>query len=85
MKQWNKAVLVGYVIYKTKSQRKVERDFDLGSVELMAVNCLDLEAIKEMLKTKFEDFKKNKVDYELVEMFVRVWTSGYDYKDYKLN
>lgn len=84
MKEFKKAVLIGYVIYKTKAQRKVERDFDLGEVEFNALSCLDLEAISNILKNKFEYFKRNKVDYELVEMYVKVWTSGNDYKQYTL-
>lgn len=85
MTQLKKAVLIGYVVYKTKSQKKVERDFDLGEVEFSALGCLDLEEIKKTLKSKFEYFKRNKVDYELVEMYLRVWTSGNDKKDYRLN
>ena len=85
MKEFKKASLIGHVWYKTKAQKKARKDFDLGEVELNAVNCLDLQSIKEILTAKFENFKRNKVDYELVEMYVRVWTSGYDYKDYTLN
>lgn len=85
MKEFKKAILRGFVFYKTKSQKKARKDFDLGEVDINAINCLDLGAIKEILKSKFEYFKRNKVDYELVEMYLRVWTSGYDKKDYKLN
>lgn len=85
MKEFKKAILVGYVVYKTKSQKKVKRDFDLGEVDFNALGCLDLEAIAEILTNKFEIFKRNKIDYELIEMYLRVWTDGYTHRDYTLN
>ena len=85
MKEFKKASLIGHVWYKTKAQKKARKDFDLGEVELNAVNCLDLEAIAEILINKFEIFKRNKIDYELIGMYLRVWIDGYTHRDYTLN
>ena len=86
-KLFEKPILKGYAIYKTSNGTKSKRDFDLGTIERMALGCLDLEKACEIIKGKYEMFimnKANKTQYKLTGMILRVWTSVNTYKDYNL-
>ena len=84
---FERPILKGYAIYKTANGTKAKRDFDLGSIEPMALGCLDLENASAIIKEKYELFIMNKAkksQYNLIGMILRVWTSGNTYRDYNL-
>ena len=86
-KTFDRAILVGYAIYRTANGTKAKRDFSLGTVDQMAVGCLDLEKVANAIKEKYEIFVMNKAkksQYKLIGMELRVWTSGNTYKDFNL-
>lgn len=84
---FEKPILKGYAIYKTANGTKAKKDFDLGTIEPLALGFLDLEKAGEIIKEKYEMFIMNKAkksQYELTGMILRVWTNGNAYKDYDL-
>ena len=86
-KLFERPILKGYAVYKTANGTEAKRDFDLGTVEPMALGCLDLEKASEIIKEKYEMFIMNKAkksQYKLTGMILRVWISGSTYRDYNL-
>lgn len=86
-KTFDRAILVGYAIYRTANGTKAKRDFSLGSVEQMAVGCLDLEKVATAIREKYEIFVMNKAkksQYKLIGMELRLWTSGNTYRYFNL-
>lgn len=84
---FKRPILKGYAIYKTANGTKAKRDFDLGTVEPLALGFLDLEKASEIIKEKYEMFIMNKAkknQYKLTGMILRVWTSGNTYIEYDL-
>ena len=84
---FERPILKGYAIYKTANGTKAKREFDLGTVEPLALGFLDLEKAGEIIKEKYEMFIMNKAkksQYKLTDMILRVWTSWNTYKDYNL-
>ena len=84
---FERPILKGYAIYKTANGTKVKRDFDLGTVNPLALGFLDLEKAGEIIKEKYEMFimkKAKKNQYKLTSMILRVWTSGNTYREYDL-
>ena len=84
---FERPILKGYAIYKTANGTKAKREFDLGTVEPLALGFLDLEKAGEIIKEKYEMFIMNKAkksQYKLTDMILRVWTNWNTYKDYNL-
>ena len=84
---FERPILKGYAIYKTANGTKAKREFDLGTVEPLALGFLDLEKAGEIIKEKYETFIMNKAkkeQYKLTGMILRVWTSGNTYREYDL-
>lgn len=84
---FKRPILKGYAIYKTANGTKAKREFDLGTIEPLALGFLDLEKAGEIIKEKYEMFIMNKAkksQYKLTDMILRVWTSWNTYKDYNL-
>ena len=84
---FERPILKGYAIYKTANGTKAKREFDLGTVEPLALGFLDLEKAGEIIKEKYETFimnKAKKTQYELTGMILRVWIGWNTYKDYNL-
>ena len=84
---FERPILKGYAIYKTANGTKAKKDFDLGTIEPLALGFLDLEKAGEIIKEKYEMFIMNKTkksQYKLTGMILRVWTNGNTYKDYDL-
>lgn len=84
---FERAILEGYAIYRTASGVKAKKDFSLGTIDQMAVSCIDLEKVAIAIKEKYEMFIMNKAkksQYKLIGMGLRVWTSGNTHKNYNL-
>ena len=84
---FERPILEGCAIYKTANGTKAKKDFDLGTVEPLALGFLDLEKAGEIIKEKYEMFIMNKAkksQYKLTGMILRVWTSWNTCKDYNL-
>ena len=84
---FERPILKGYAFYKTANGTKAKKDFDLGTIEPLALGFLDLEKAGEIIKEKYEMFIMNKAkksQYKLTGMILRVWTSWNTCKDYNL-
>ena len=82
-KLYDRARLDGHAIYRTANGTKAKRDFDLGTIEQIAVGAIDFEKVAEAIKERYEMFirnKTNKAQYKLIGMELTVWTSGNTYK-----
>ena len=87
-KIYDKVTLIGYVRYKDNNNRILLKNFTLGYMEAFIASCaLDLDIILDILKKRYERFlsrKENKNQYELIEIYLRIYKSPDKYKDYTL-
>lgn len=87
-KIYDRVALIGYVRYKDHNNRILLKSFTLGYMEAFIANCaLDLDSILNIIKKRYERFlskKENKNQYELIEIYLRIYKSPDKYKDYTL-
>ena len=87
-KIYDRVALIGYVRYKDPNNRILLKSFTLGYMEaFIASSALDLDSILNVIKKRYERFlskKENKNQYELIEIYLRIYKSPDKYKDYTL-
>lgn len=87
-KIYDKVALIGYVRYKGPNNRILLKSFTLGYMEAFIASCaLDLNIVLDTIKKRYERFlsrKENKNQYELIEIYLRIYKSPDKYKDYTL-
>ena len=87
-KIYDKVALIGYIRYKDPNNRILLKTFTLGYMEAFIASCaLDLDIILDIIKKRYERFlsrKENKNQYELIEIYLRIYKSPDKYKDYTL-
>ena len=87
-KIYDRAALIGYVRYKDPNNRILLKSLTLSYMEAFVASCaLDLDIILNIIKKRYERFlskKENKNQYELIEIYLRIYKSPDKYKDYTL-
>ena len=87
-KIYDRVELIGYIRYKDTNNRILLKSFTLGYMEAFIASCaLDLNSILNIIKKRYERFlarKENKNQYELIEIYLRIYKSPDKYKDYTL-
>ena len=87
-KIYDRVALIGYIRYKDPNNRILLKSFTLGYMEANIASCaLDLDSILNIIKKRYERFlskKENKNQYELIEIYLRIYKSPDKYKDYTL-
>ena len=87
-KIYDRVALIGYIRYKDPNNRILLKSFTLGYMEEFIASCaLDLDSILNIIKKRYERFlskKENKNQYELIEIYLRIYKSPDKYKDYTL-